>query len=268
MSPITLPPYEEPPATPGNVPWPPAGFHWTGTGGITDIQSYAWVVQNAVYHRLVSSTFFQGFNVKRLSDALPIESGFQIPFLGVYENEDMVSDGPINMSDIGLKHTVKIGIQVVIQDNDPTALGQRLDQAYWFILNRILRDDTFTNRIWTLMPDNFRLEGAMRVTKRKKWGASASRNEIPVGMLAVEIHLAFITFWGPTDFANLEQITVTTAFPSGGTAEDQAAIQQIKAIYVFEAGRERGESNGKQRTSSRSDGHSGAAAPGAVEEDR
>lgn len=244
VTPLTLPPYEEPPATSGNVPWPPEGFHWTGTGGITDIQSYAWIIHNAIYLRLASSTFFQGFNCLRISEALPIEPGLQLPFLGVYEfDEQMVSDGPPNMGPIGFSHTVNIGVQVVMQDNNPTTLLQRLDQAYWFIMNRIWRDDTFTNRIWTLMPDNFRLEGVTRVRKRKKWGATASRNETPVGMLALETSLLFNTVWAPTDFANLDRITVITAFPPGSTAEDQAAIRQIKAVYDFS--QTKGDSDGE-----------------------
>lgn len=270
--PLILPPYDEPPATTGNVPWPPEGFHWTGTGGITDFQSYAWVLHNAVYYRLASSTFFQGFTVKRISEALPIEGTLHLPFLGVYEGEEpMVSDGPINMSDIGFRHTVNIGIQVVLQDNNTDTLLQRLDQAYWFIMNRIWRDDTFTNRIWTLLPDNLRIEGVVRVRKRRKWGASAARNETPVGMIAVEAQLQFLTFWAPTDFANLEMITVTTAFPPGGTAEDQAAIQQIKAVYTFEAEQQRGvTSNGKPAGTRSGNGSSepgSSAPPGAVEAD-
>lgn len=248
---LVLPPYQEPPATTGNVPWPPEGFHWTGKGGITDTQSYAWILHNAVYHRLVSSTFFQGFTVARISEALPIEAGFQLPFLGIYEGEEpMVPDGQLNIGEISFRHTVNLGVQVVMQDNNSTTLLQRLDQAYWFIMNRLWRDDTFTNRIWTLMPDNVRFEGVARVRKRKKWGSNAVRNETPVGMLAVEAQLVILTDWAPTDFANLERITITTAFPSGGTAADQAAIQQIKMVYVLEAEQQRqqaGESNGRAR---------------------
>jgi hypothetical protein len=242
----TYPPYQEPPATTGNVPFPPDGFSWTGTGGITDTQSYAWVLQNAVYHRLVSSTFFQGFTATRISEALPIEAASQLPFLGVYEREEpMVSDGPLNQGPIGFAHTVSIGVQVVIQDNNPATLLQRLDQAYWFIMNRLWRDDTFTNRIYTLMPDNVRFQGVARVRKTRKWGANAARNETPVGMLALEAQLQIFTEWAPTEFANLDMITVTTAFPSGGTAEDQAAIQQLKAVYAFAQPKEGEDDNGQ-----------------------
>ena len=228
---LTLPPYEEEEATTGNVPWPPEGFKWTGTGGITDVQSYAWVLHNAVYERLATSTFFTGFAIKRISEALPIESGFQIPFLGIFEgDESMVSDGPLNMGPIGFTHTWNGGVQVVVQDNDPTTCLQRLDQAYWFIMNRLWRDDTFTNRIYTLLPDNFRWEGVARVRKRKKWGATGSRNEIPVGILALEFQLQFNTVFAPTEFADLEMITVTTAYPADSAPGE---VQQVKVVYEF-----------------------------------
>jgi hypothetical protein len=228
---MTYPPYEEPASTVGNVPWPPEGFKWTGTGGITDFQSYAWILHNAVYQRLSTSTFFSGFTVKRISEAMPIEAGFQIPFLGIFEGDElMVPDGGFNQGPIAFAHTINLGVQVVIQDNNPTTLLQRLDQAYWFIMNRLWRDDTFTNRIWTLMPDNVRFEGVARIRKKKKWGVNASRNETPVGILTLDIQLPIKTEFAPTEFADLEMITVTTAYPS---VEDQAAVQQVKSVYVF-----------------------------------
>ena len=230
-------PYEEPAATTGNVPWPPEGFHWTGSGGITDFQSYAWVLHNAVYERLATSSFFVGFIIKRISEAMPIEAGFQIPFLGIFEGDEaMAPEGALNMGEIRFTHTLNLGVQVVIQDNNPEVLLQKLDQAYWFIMNRLWRDDTFTNRLWTLLPDNTRFEGVPRIRKRKKWGATGSRNETPVGILYLDIQLLFKTDWAPTDFADLEMITVTTQFPSGGTPEEIAAVQQVKSVYTFVTG--------------------------------
>jgi len=257
-------PYQEPASTPGNVPWPPDGFSWTGTGGITDFHSYAFVVHNAIYTRLSTSTFFAGYVAKRLTQTLPIESGFQIPFLGVIEGKEvMTSDGPINMGPIGFAHKTNFGIQVVVQDNDPDVCLARLDQAYWFIMNRLFRDDTFTNRIWTLMPDNFRLEGAFGVTKDKKL---TSRNEIPVGILHLNIQLGFNSWFAPTEFANLDMITVKTVFPPDGTEAEHDAIQKITSVYAFAQPKEGG-SNGKSPATGGPASGAGEAPAGEVEED-
>lgn len=262
---LVLPPYEEPDATTGNVPWPPDGFSWTGTGGITDIQSYAWVLHNAIYKRLSTSTFFAGFTIRRISEALPIEAGFQIPFLGVYEGDEVMGpEGGANQGEIRFTHTLNLGVQVVVQDNDPTTCLQRLDQAYWFVMNRLWRDDTFTNRLHTLLPDNVRFEAVPRIRKRTKWGVSASRNETPVGILALDFQLLFKTDWYPTEFTNLDMITVTTVYPS---VDDADAVQQIKAVYVFPQAK--GETNGQQ-SSAPGGPESGASAAqaGSDEEDQ
>jgi hypothetical protein len=225
------------PAQPGFVE-PPNNyqepFKWTGSGGLSDTQSYAFIIHNAIFDRLSTSTFFQGFAVKRISEALPIEAGFQIPFLGVYEGEETLGpEGQFNAGEIRFTHTVNFGVQVVVKDNDPVACLTKLDQAYWFIMNRLWRDDTFTNRLFTTLPDNTRFEGVQRIKKRKRWGATGSKNETPVGILQLDIAIVFKTDFYPTEFPDLERITVTTAYPEGGTPEEIAAVQQVKIVYEF-----------------------------------
>lgn len=219
---------------PPNWYWPPEGFSWTGAGDITDIQSYSWIIHNAVFDRLSTSTFFQGFAVKRISEALPIEAGFQIPFLGVYEGEEtLVPEGQPNEGEIRFTHTMNVGVQVVIKDNDPIACLTKLDQAYWFIMNRLWRDDSFSNRLRTNVPGNTRWEAIPRIKKRKRWGATGSKNETPVGILQLDISILFKTDFAPTDFADLERITVKTSYPEGSTPEEQLQIQQVKMVYEF-----------------------------------
>lgn len=219
-----------------NVYWAPEDFSWESgkTGGLSDVQSYAFIIHNEIFERLSTSTFFQGFTIKRISEALPIEAGYQIPFLGVYEGEEMMGpEGQPNAGEIRFTHTMNVGIQVVVQDNDAMGCLIRLDQAYWFIMNRLWRDDTFTNRLQTSMPDNTRFEAVTRIRKRKKWGATGARNETPVGILQLDISIQFKTDFAPTEFVDLERITVTTGYPIAGTPEEQAAVQQVKMVYEF-----------------------------------
>jgi hypothetical protein len=211
----------------------PKDFPWTGTGGLSDVQSYSWIILNAIYDRLTTSSFFNGFLCKRISSALPIEGSLQIPFLGVFLGEEtMIPDGDLNAGDIRFINNVVIGIQIIIKNNDPTAMLQKLDQASWFTLNQILRDNTLNNRLHTTLPDNVTLEGYPRVRFRPDiWGLAGAKNETPFGERLFWFTYQFRTAWAPTDFPDLERITVTTAFPTEGY--EPGEVQQVKIVYEF-----------------------------------
>jgi hypothetical protein len=212
----------------------PQDFPWTGTGGLSDTQSYSWILLNAIFDRLSNSSFFTNFACKRISSALQIEAPLQMPFLGVFLGEEtMIPDGDLDAGDVRFVNNVTIGIQIIIKNNDPTAMLAKLDQASWFILNQILRDNTLMNRLKTTMPDGkyFRLEGVPRIRFRPDvWGLAGSQNETPFGERLFWLTYQFRTEWYPTDFDDLERITVTTAFPVGGDTEK---VEQVKVVYEF-----------------------------------
>jgi hypothetical protein len=211
-------------------------FPWTGTGGLTDTQSYSWILLNAIFDRLSQSSFFANFVMKRTSSALQVEGDHQIPFLGIFLGEDVYEpDGDLNAGDIRFINKVTIGIQIMVINNDPTEMLKKLDQASWFALNQVLRDNTLMNRHKTTMPDgdNFRLEGVPRIRFRPDtWGLAGSQNETPFGERLFWLTYQFRTEWYPTDFDDLERITVTTAFPLGD-ADGQSKTQQVKVVYEF-----------------------------------
>lgn len=211
-------------------------FPWTGTGGLSDTQSYSWILLNAVFDRLAQSSFFSGFVCKRISSALQIEADIHIPSLGVFLGEEILEpDGDLNAGDIRFINRVTIGIQILVKNNDPTAMLAKLDQASWFVLNQLLRDNTLMNRFKTTMPDGdyFRLEGLPRIRFRPDvWGLAGSQNETPFGERLFWLTYQFRTEWYPTDFDDLERITVTTAFPPGD-ADGQSKTQQVKIVYEF-----------------------------------
>jgi len=220
---------------PPNMYFPPT-FSWTGTGGISDTQSYEFLLLNGVYDRLATSPFFSGFLAKRISDALPIEAGFQIPFLGVFQGDTrMVPDGGGNQGCLGFTNNFNIGIQIVIQNNDPVGLRQKLDEAYWYVMNRLWRDDSFTNMLRTTMDDGTRFESVPNIRRHKpKWGTTGAKNETPVGIQQIDITLFFRTFFYPTEFPDLERITVKTSWPTGSTPEEQQKIQQVTMVMQFD----------------------------------
>jgi hypothetical protein len=205
---------------------------WTGTGGLSDSQSYSHIILNAIYDRLSSSSLFVNFPCKRISSALQIQSDIQIPFIGVFLGEEnMTPDGDLNAGDIRFEHLIQIGIQIVVKNNDPVAMQALLDRASWFALNQLLRDNSFTNRLTTSLPDNVTIEGVPRVYFRPDvWGTTTGMQETPVGERCFWFTFKLRSEWYPTDFPELERITVTTAFPIGG---DTAGVEQVKIVHEF-----------------------------------
>lgn len=214
----------------------PRDIDWTGTGGVSDTQSYSWILLNAIFDRLFQSSFFVNFSCKRISSALQIESELHIPFLGVFLGEEILEpDGDLNAGDVRFINKVTIGIQIIVRNNNPTAMLQKLDQASWFTLNQLLRDNTLMNRLKTTMPDGnvFRLEGLPRIRFRPDvWGTTGSQNETAIGERLFWLTYQFRTEWYPNVFDDLERITVTTAYPMGD-ADGQSKTQQVKVVYEF-----------------------------------
>jgi hypothetical protein len=205
--------------------------NWPASPDITEQQSYSWIILNAVFDRLVSTVFFKGFTCKRINRALPIEAPIQIPFLGVYLSDDVLAvDGDPNAGDIRFSEMVTLGFQVVIKNNDPVGLLRTLDAATWLIMRRLLRDNTLTNRLRTTLPGNTTIEGFPRGRVRERWGMTGGTNETPVGERLLELAVLFRTEWYPSDFSDLERITVTTAFPVGG---DTSSVEQVRVVYEF-----------------------------------
>src|SRR5262245_34332720 len=148
-----------------------------GTGGLSDTQSYSYIIQNAIFSRISASSFFTGFVCKRISTALQVEHDLQIPFVGVFRGEENMSpDGDLNAGDIRFIHQIPIGIQVIVKNNDPVAMLAKLDQASWFVLHQLLRDQKFTNRWMTNLPDSVSFEGIARVNiKTDTWGLTGAK---------------------------------------------------------------------------------------------
>jgi hypothetical protein len=209
---------------------------WTEGGGITEIQSYPWLVVNAIYDRLTTMTLFRGWTIRRINRALPIESGIHIPFLGIYQRDETLGpDGDYNLGDIRFTNTVNIGFQIVIKNNDPVACLQMLDRCSTYLINQILRDNTLTNLYQAAaMPDGGpALQGFPRGRIVERWGTVGQRNETPVGERLVELSFVFKTGFYPTEFPDLERIALQTGWPVGGDADDVAGVHQVSIVYDF-----------------------------------
>jgi hypothetical protein len=203
------------------------------TGTIFDTQSYAWVLLDWIYTQLTSDPFFANFTVTRISSALPVELWNQVPFLGVFATDEPLSPvGDIDETTIRFTHNVQIGFQIILRNSDPVQLMKDVDSVSWYIMRKLFRLDALTNMFDT--GSGVALKGIPRGRVSKlRYGMAGSRNETPVAERVLDLVFQFESEWYPYGFDDLERITVTTAFPIGGTEAEQANIQQVKIVYEF-----------------------------------
>ena len=206
-------------------------INWPGSDADITTLSYSWIVLNGAFDRIASLPFFADFTCKRINRALPIEAGYQVPFLGVYLSDETLSaDGDIGAGDVRFTEISTLGFQIIIVNNDPVALLKTLHNATTLIKYSLLTDNTFTNRLRTTMLGNLTIEGFPRGRVRERWGMTGSKNEVPLGERSFELAFQIRTAWYPSSFPDLERITVTTAFPLGG---DTMSVKQVKWVAEF-----------------------------------
>jgi hypothetical protein len=193
------------------------------------------------FDKLVQAPFFAGYTARK-SRALQIMTK-DIPYLGVYlvtENGD--PDGDLNAGEIRLIHHLRIGFSVIVINNDPVACEDKLDQAYWTIVNTLWRDPYLTNLIDTRSypggigtPDNARIEGVERTNWRHVYGNAGLSNETPIGELRYEATVKYRADYGPVIVDNLLQIHLETApLRDDDTIAPADEVQRIVTEYVFE----------------------------------
>jgi len=180
--------------------------------GITDTQSYSWVMRGVFFDALKAAPFFAGFTCRKQKQ-LPVQVQL-IPYLGVYlVREPHKPDGDLNAGTIDFVHSCRIGISVIIANNDPDASEAKLDQAYWAIMNRLWTDQYIMNMIdtrnpatGTENPDNTRSEGVESIERRHVFGNAGLNNETPTAELQMDITIRLRTWWSAVVPDNLEHI--------------------------------------------------------------
>ena len=200
---------------------------------ITDTQSYSQVIRDALFATVVQLPFFQNFKARR-SKQLPIQEPI-LPYLGVYIiGEDMPADGDPNAGDIRFIHMLRVGFQVIIENNDPVQSELYLDQAFWAIMNGLWTDSGLTNMIQTEMPDNTRIEGIERGTRRHVWGTMGSTQEKPIGELEYIATVKYRSEWYPGNFPDLLRIhEEVVPMADDGSVPDASVVQRIIVEYEF-----------------------------------
>jgi hypothetical protein len=153
----------------------------------------------------------------------------------------MTPDGDLNAGEIRFTHYLKLGFSVVVKNPDPVATEATLDQAFWAIMNTLWRDPYLTNMIYTTpytgvggTPDNTRIEGVSRGTRRHVFGNAGLNNETPIGELQYEATVKYEADYGPIIPDNLLTLSVRTGVKPGDTSDEMAQRQQVGADYTFE----------------------------------
>jgi hypothetical protein len=209
---------------------------------ITDTQSYSDVIRDALFAKTVALPFFQGFYARR-SKQLPSQAQ-HIPYLGVFIiDEVMVPDGDPNCT-MFMIHTLRVGWQVVIRNNDPVQAELNIDAAFWSIMNGIWRDPKLMNFLNSDMPDNTRIEAVVRGTRKHTFGAPAFNQEQPVAELQYDASVRYRAEYFAQVTDDLLDIHVETVpmnyYGNDGsmTVPDASEVQRIISEYEFTPSKE------------------------------
>ena len=200
---------------------------------VTDTQSYSQVIRDTLFAKVVVLPFFASFKARR-SKQLPIQEPL-LPYLGVYiVGEDMSSDGDPNAGDIRFVHDLRIGFQVIIENSDPVDSELKLDEGFWAIMNGLWTDANLTNLLLSDMPDNTRIEGIPRGTRRHVWD-SIGANQKPIGELEYIATLRYRSEWFPLTFPDHTRIQQETVPLKGGSVPPSDTVQRVITEYEFTA---------------------------------
>jgi hypothetical protein len=197
----------------------------------TATQSYSQVIRDTLYAKTVTLPFFAGFKSRR-SKQLPIQEPI-LPYLGVYIlAEDMPPDGDDNAGEIRFIHLLRIGWQIIIENNNPLQSELTLDKAFWAIMS-LWTDAKLTNMWQSDMVDGTRIEGISRGTRRHVWDNVGS-NQQPIAELEYVATIKYRTCWPALVTDTLDSIHIQAVpLAADGTVPPPGSVQRIIMDYEF-----------------------------------
>jgi len=204
--------------------------------------SYAMIVRNEILARAKSMPFFSTFKfgTNKAEQVQPEK----IPFCGIYFiSEDLMPDGDADTGEPRFHSSALYGVSIVVQNNDGEAAEDKLDEAWTLLTDRLFRDPSL------YLNPAAQIQAYVRGNRTHQFGSVGSDNSIPIA----ECRFTLTCDLGVIDFPPvindvLNTIHVTTQFPSGGTPEEIAEIQQVQAEYDLPQNKEKedGSSNSKE----------------------
>lgn len=184
--------------------------------------SYPILVRDGILTRIQAMPFFAGFSFTT-NKSLQIQPT-TIPFCGVYLLQEMMSaDGEANAGEVRFRTLARVGISIIIQNNDATAAEHKLDMLIQHIVTGLFSDPTFYNN------DRFKIQGFTGGSRMHAFGSLGLDNETPIAELRFELTCDLgIIYYPPFVPDDLEVIHVKTAYPSIAKKDTS---QQIEAEY-------------------------------------
>lgn len=189
-------------------------------------RSYAMMVRNNALTRLQATSHFKDFTFRR-SHAFQIQPSL-MPYCCVYFlAENLSEDGNNNTGEVRFTSEVRLGFSVILLNNDPDAMEDRLDDAHQVIFDRLLRDSTFYSN------SGYTIEAFTRGSRQHFYGTVGQQNnETPYAELRTEL----VCDLGAIDYEPrvedmLGNIHVETVHPPGDTNN-----QHVFSVYDMDQG--------------------------------
>jgi hypothetical protein len=197
------------------------------------MSSYAVLVRDALSSRVRAMGAFANFKFSS-NTRLQIQPE-NIPFLGVYLIEEIGL--PIEQGNVGqvvFRTSARYGFSVIVQNNDAVAAETALDTAQ-LAISTLFQDPTLYN--WDGTSGPAKVQAFTRAVASHHFGLIGAENEIPIAELRYELtaDLGEITY-DPVITDNFELLHIETSFPLGGTDEEIAVVQQVKATWNIQQG--------------------------------
>lgn len=202
---------------------------------ITEIQSYAIDVRDAMYNVVTNDPYFSNYTFRK-TRMLPVQADL-VPYLGVYlVDQTDVPDGDANAGCIRFNETARIGFSVVQANNDQVVLELGLDAAYLKIKSLLWTDIKLMNVLHNNNPEGVGIESVVRGTRRHIFGSTGGNNETPFGELQYEVNCFARSEWYPDIIDTLNEIDVTVSVNNadvdwGGSSP---AVQPITIQYMLQ----------------------------------
>lgn len=190
-------------------------------------QTFVLQARDAIVNRIRYLPFFNEFRFST-NKSLPIQVE-NLPFCGVYLIEEIMSpEGDPNAGEPHFHVTARMGISVVVQNNDGEAGERKIDEAHETITEGLFTDPT----LYTGNHEAFSIQSYNRGFRTHMFGNVGQDNQTPVAELRFELTVDMGTYYYPPVVPDeLHTIHVKTQFPAGGTVGEITATQQVQVEY-------------------------------------
>jgi hypothetical protein len=196
---------------------------------ITETNSFALDIRDAMYNVLTVDPFFRGYTFRK-TKMFPVQVDLT-PYLGVYiVDETMVPDGDANAGCIRFNHTSRIGFSVIQINNNTVALEQGIDSAYLKIMSLLWTNIKLMNVLNNNNPEGVGIESVVRGSRRHIFGSTGLNNETPFAELQYEVNCFSRSEWYPDITDDLKEIDVTVSLNNA----DTSVVRPVTIKYMMD----------------------------------